>query len=80
LAAYQRGLFAESAEYNRRAAEIDPGSLQAHFNRAAALFRAGDFPGALESLMNALKLAPGDPQILKQIDFVKSRAAADGKR
>jgi chemotaxis protein methyltransferase CheR len=53
----------EAEEAFRRTLYLDRSFLEAHYELAMLRVRAGDLPGALKSLANALKIAQaGDPQ------------------
>lgn len=72
---YARGRYDEARQLWARACELAPTKASAHRNLAMACFRhRRDVPGALAALQQAHKLAPEDPQVLWELEYVLDRA------
>jgi Flp pilus assembly protein TadD len=60
LAHHRAGRLAEAIACYRRAATLQPGCFEFHFNLAAALFQSGQFAEAAESYRQATRISPND--------------------
>jgi len=71
---HAKGRYDEALHLWDRAGRLDPLNAAVHRNLAVARFRhRRDVPGAVAALRRAHELAPGDPQVLWELEYVLER-------
>jgi tetratricopeptide (TPR) repeat protein len=73
VSAYDKASYQEAVNHFRAAVQEDPHSAEAWYNLGNACYKSGSPGKAIAAYRKALKLKPGDPDILFNLRFVHER-------
>jgi tetratricopeptide (TPR) repeat protein len=78
IAAHLNGRDDQALSYLKRALQADPDNVYAYYVQGQLAYAQGDLDLAIKSYERVVKLAPGSPEIYKQLEAWKREAALHG--